>query len=216
MSAFSSPMRRKDFPVLRVWLRALTFAAIWMLVAQVPASPAMAQAPALSAGQTEAVEAALTNAINSANAQTCPPEAAKQDALAAAAIANVVVQEIATLGGQHAGEITSIAIALLQEKCVSDATIALALGQAASIVAVTDLQAAIAIGQTVANEGTSGMAQAFASAAAHYQAPQAVADAAMAAPAAATTGGAISGTVTGTSNPVGGGGAPPCANPSCT
>ncbi|MGQ0741098.1 MAG: hypothetical protein ACT4OG_02205 [Alphaproteobacteria bacterium] len=202
-----------DFRAL-IW--GLALAAIGVIsIAAATLSPSVAQTATLSVAQTQMVEEVLASAVDSASAQSYSSDAAKQEALAAA-VATVVMQQVAILGGQYAGEITSIAVALLQEKGVPESTIAWALGRAASMLAATNLDAAIAIGQTVANEGTATMAQQFAAAVAYYEGPQAVADAALAPPVAtSTTGGAI-GTTTGTSSPQVGGGAPPCPNPSCT
>jgi hypothetical protein len=197
---------------MRLLAWAGAFAAAGVLAAATSV-PSMAQD--MSAAQTQMVEEALATHIDTANAQTYASDTARQEALAST-IAAVVAQQIATLGDQYACEITSIAIALLQERAVPEATIAWALGQAASTIAATDLDAGICIARTVANEGTGTMAQQFAVAVAYFSGPQAVADAALASPAATSTSGGSIGTTTGTSSPQAGGGAPPCPNPSCT
>jgi hypothetical protein len=148
-------------------------------VAVVP-STALAQAAALTAEQATTIQQQIQAAIASVNAQQFPDDAAKQAALATA-IANATVAAIPP--GVDPAAVTAVVIVVASDAGVSEQTIGMALGQAAVQIArrgcntvdmlpdsvrgpdcTTAFADAMAIAQSVANEGTGSMAAAFAAA----------------------------------------------------
>ena len=117
-----------------------------------------ALADALTPTQTPAIQNDLAAKIAAINSQSFPNEAAKQAAIAAA-IAQVV--EDAILAGADPAGVTSTVMASADSMNIPSATIGDGLGAAAAHLASGNPDAAHAIAQTVANEGSVALRDAF-------------------------------------------------------
>jgi hypothetical protein len=141
---------------------------------------ALAQPAPLTAEQATTIQQQIQAAIAAVNAQQFPNDAAKQAALASA-IANATVTAIPP--GADPAAVTAIVIVVASDAGVSEQTIGQALGQAAVQIArrgcnTVDMlpdsvrgpdcqsafDTAMAMAQSIANEGTGSMAAAFAAA----------------------------------------------------
>ena len=165
-------------------------------------------AAALTPNQTSAIQNDLTAKIAAINALTYPNEAAKQAAIADA-IAQVV--EAAILAGADPAGVASAVIAYADSNGLPSATVGDGLGAAAAHLASGNPDAATAIAQVVANEGSVALRNAFNTSVAENGGPAELITVANSTP-------QLNNSNSGAKNQdtSSGGTPPPCDNPSCS